>query len=61
MTQPNADRLVLLYRVSQSFNSSLDLDEVLEHVMDEVVASTKAERGFLMLRAPDGALEFRAA
>ncbi|MBI3177766.1 MAG: SpoIIE family protein phosphatase [Chloroflexi bacterium] len=61
MTQPNADRLVLLYRISQSFNSSLDLDEVLEHVMDEVVASTKAERGFLMLRAPDGALEFRAA
>jgi serine phosphatase RsbU (regulator of sigma subunit) len=61
MTQPNADRLVLLYRVSQSFNSSLDLDEVLEHVMDEVVASTKAERGFLMLRDPDGALEFRAA
>ncbi len=61
MTQPSADRLSLLYRVSQTFNSSLDLDDVLNRVMDEVIAATRAERGFLMLRDPDGRLSFRAA
>jgi sigma-B regulation protein RsbU (phosphoserine phosphatase) len=58
---PSTDRLALLYRVSQAFNSSLDLDEVLNRVMDEVIAATRAERGFLMLRDEGGALAFRAA
>ncbi len=48
--QLSSDRLALLYRVSQTFNSSLDLDEVLNRVMDEVIAITGAERGFVMLR-----------
>ncbi|MGH2593109.1 MAG: PP2C family protein-serine/threonine phosphatase [Anaerolineae bacterium] len=61
MTQPSTDRLALLYRVSQTFNSSLDLDQVLNSVMDEVIAATRAERGFLMLRDADGRLRFRAA
>ncbi|MBI3361352.1 MAG: hypothetical protein HY023_09600, partial [Chloroflexi bacterium] len=58
---PGAERLALLYRVSQAFNSSLDLDEVLNRVMDEVIAATRAERGFLMLRDAGDALGFRAA
>jgi sigma-B regulation protein RsbU (phosphoserine phosphatase) len=49
VAQPSADRLALLYRISQTFNSSLDLSEVLNRVMDEVIATTHAERGFLML------------
>lgn len=61
MAQLSADRLSLLYRVAQTFNSSLDLDDVLNRVMDEVIAATRAERGFLMLRDPDGRLAFRAA
>ena len=61
MAQPSPDRLNLLYRVSQVFNSSLDLDEVLKRVMDEVIATTRAERGFVVLREPDGQLVFRAA
>jgi serine phosphatase RsbU (regulator of sigma subunit)/putative methionine-R-sulfoxide reductase with GAF domain len=61
LTQPTADRLALLYRVSQVFNSSLDLDAVLARVMDEVIAATRAERGFLMLYDADGELAFRAA
>ena len=61
MVQPSADRLALLYRVSQAFNSSLDLDEVLKRVMDEVIAATRAERGFLMLPDAEGRLVFRAA
>jgi serine phosphatase RsbU (regulator of sigma subunit) len=57
----SSDRLALLYQLSQTFNSSLDLDEVLNNVMDEVVAAMRAERGFLMLREPNGQLGFRAA
>ncbi|MFQ6101982.1 MAG: PP2C family protein-serine/threonine phosphatase [Anaerolineae bacterium] len=59
--QPSGDRLALLYRLSQTFNSSLDLDEVLNRVMDEVIAVTRAERGFVMLREADGTLVFRVA
>jgi len=55
------DRLAFLYRISGTFNSSLDLDQVLNNVMDEVIAATQAERGFLVLREPDGRLGFRAA
>jgi sigma-B regulation protein RsbU (phosphoserine phosphatase) len=58
---PSEDRLALLCRVSQTFNSSLDLDEVLNRVMDEVIAAVQAERGFLMLREPDGRLVFHVA
>jgi signal transduction histidine kinase len=58
---PPGDRLDLLYRLSQTFNSSLDLDQVLHRVMDEVIAATGAERGFVMLREPDGQLSFSVA
>ena len=61
MTQASTDHLARLYRISQTINSSLDLDQVLNRVMDEVIAATRAERGFLMLRGPDGGLVFRAA
>lgn len=59
--QPPSDRLALLYHLSQAFNSSLDLDEVLDRVMDEVIVSTRAERGFLMLQDEGGELVFRVA
>ena len=55
------DRLELLYHLSQAFNSTLDLVEVLNRVMDEVIASVHAERGFVMLHEADGRLAFRAA
>ncbi len=60
-SQPSGDRLALLYRLSQTFNSSLNLDEVLNRVMDEVIAVTHAERGFVMLHEADGKLGFRVA
>jgi sigma-B regulation protein RsbU (phosphoserine phosphatase) len=59
--QPSTDRLALLYNLSQQLNSSLDLDEVLNKLMDEVIAALHAERGFIMLRAVEGGLEFRVA
>ena len=60
VSEGSGDRLELLYRLSQTFNSSLDLDEVLNRVMDEVIAVTRAERGFVMLCEGDR-LVFRAA
>jgi phosphoserine phosphatase RsbU/P len=59
--RPAADKLALLYHVSQSFNSSLDLDLVLNRVMDQVVELTRAERGFVMLVEQDGEPVFRVA
>jgi sigma-B regulation protein RsbU (phosphoserine phosphatase) len=60
-SQPSGERLALLYQLSQTFNSSLDLDEVLNRVMDEVIVATRAERGFLMLYDEHDQLVFRAA
>jgi GAF domain-containing protein len=56
-----ADRLALLARLSQQFNSSLDLDEVLNRVMDEVISAVRAERGFVMLHEKGEELCFRVA
>jgi sigma-B regulation protein RsbU (phosphoserine phosphatase) len=66
MTKPgfktlSSERLTLLYSISQTFNSSLDLDEVLNIVMDEVIKAAKAERGFVVLRDAEDELDFRAA
>jgi phosphoserine phosphatase RsbU/P len=47
--QPSGYRLAMLYQLTQAFNSTLDLEEVLNRVMDEVIAATHAERGFVML------------
>jgi sigma-B regulation protein RsbU (phosphoserine phosphatase) len=60
-SESSSDRLALLLRLSQTFNSSLDLDEVLNRVMDEVIGVTGAERGFLMLHEDDGRTVFSAA
>jgi sigma-B regulation protein RsbU (phosphoserine phosphatase) len=55
------ERLSMLFEISQAFNSSLELDEVLNKVMDEVIAATKAERGFVTLVDSNGKFEFKAA
>jgi PAS domain S-box-containing protein len=50
-----------LLHVAQVVNSSLDLDQVLNQVMDQIIQLTQAERGFLMLINNQGELEFRIA
>jgi adenylate cyclase len=50
-----------LTEIGQVVNSSVDLDEVLQIVMDTIIRLTGAERSFLMLRGPDGDLEVRIA
>jgi signal transduction histidine kinase len=53
--------LATLYEVTQVINSSLDLTETLNLVMDLLIHLTGAERGCLMLLDEDGALQIRAA
>jgi len=60
-TQHTGDRLALLYRLSQTFNSSLDLNEVLNRIIDEVIQILHAERGFVMLLGPDDSQMFNVA
>jgi len=50
-----------LVGVGSAINSSLGLKRVLELVMDTLVALMNAERGFLMLREPNGELKVRIA
>ena len=58
--QLSSERLALLYQITQTFNSSLDLNEVLETVMDAVIGATRAERGFVVLCEGDE-LSFQTA
>jgi len=51
--------LLALTDVIKIVNSSLELDEVLRIVMDNIVRLTKAERGFLMLRDEGGEMVIR--
>ncbi len=56
------NRLRELGRTAELINSTLDLNDVLNEVMDTVIALTRAERGYLMLRNPhSGELEFTIA
>ncbi|HLF26615.1 MAG TPA: adenylate/guanylate cyclase domain-containing protein [Anaerolineae bacterium] len=56
------EALRALYEVGQTVNSTLELSEVLNQVMDHIIELTGAERGFLMLRSDaTGELEFRVA
>src|ERR1044071_8722567 len=54
-------QLRALMSVGQVINSSLGLQRVLEEVMDSLISLMRAERGFLMLREPDGELVVRIA
>jgi adenylate cyclase len=53
--------LAALGDIGQVVNSSLELDEVLRIVMDNIVRLTHAERGFLMLRDDSGQMVSRMA
>lgn len=52
-------QLRALASTSAMINSSLNLEDVLTHAMDEVIQLTRAERGYLVLRNPEsGELDF---
>lgn len=50
-----------LVGIGSAINSSLGLKQVLEEVMDTLIALMGAERGFLMLRESDGGMQVRIA
>jgi len=61
-TEKARAQLTTLIDISQTINSTLDLDQLLNMVMDEMVGVMKAERGFLMLiDEQTGELEFKVA
>ena len=53
--------LKALAGIGQVINSTLEIDEVLQTVMDTIVRLTGAERGFLMLRDERGEMAIRIA
>ncbi len=57
--QREHNNMLALADIGQVVNSSLELDEVLRIVMDNIVRLTKAERGFLMLRDETGQMVIR--
>ncbi|MBC7878244.1 MAG: GAF domain-containing protein [Anaerolineales bacterium] len=57
--QKEHSNMLALADIGQVVNSSLELDEVLRIVMDNIVRLTKAERGFLMLRDNRGEMVTR--
>ncbi len=60
--QKERRQLSTLYEVSQLVNSTLELKDLLEIVIDRAIAVTGAERGFLMLRdEASGQLHFAVA
>jgi PAS domain S-box-containing protein len=59
--QREHSNMLALAEVGQVINSSLEIDEVLRFVMDNIVRLTKAERGFLMLRNEEGEMVARVA
>ncbi len=50
-----------LMEIGGTINSSLETRRVLEEVMDSLIALVGAERGFLMLKEPNGELQIRVA
>lgn len=57
--QKEHSNMLALAEMGQVVNSSLELDEALRIVMDNIVRLTKAERGFLMLRDEKGEMAIR--
>lgn len=55
------EQLETLHNITRALNTSLDLDEVLNIVVDQVVSVTGAERGFLLLFDEDDNLQFQVA
>jgi serine phosphatase RsbU (regulator of sigma subunit) len=54
-------RFELLYRTSQAFNSSLNIVEIFDRIIDEVLKAIGAERGYVISRQADGELFFHVA
>ena len=61
MPKPSSYRLEILYRISQTINSSLDLPTALDILIDESSQAAQADRGFLMLYDGQNKIVFKTA
>ncbi|MCZ2128482.1 MAG: GAF domain-containing protein [Anaerolineales bacterium] len=59
--QRQHNNVLALIGTGDVINSTLELDDVLRIVMDNIVRLTKAERGFLMLKDESGQMQTRVA
>jgi PAS domain S-box-containing protein len=60
-TESQFRHLLALTEIGQVVNSTLEIDEVLRIVMDNIVGLSRAERGFLMLKDEHGKLTAHVA
>lgn len=60
-TFSSGQRFELLYRTSQAFNSSLNIVEIFDRIIDEVLEAIGAEHGFVISRQLDRELFFHVA
>ena len=58
---PSGQRFELLYRISQAFNTSLEIIEIFDRVIVEVIQAIRAQRGYVITRQPNGELSIRVA
>jgi signal transduction histidine kinase len=61
LTVEQRDLLAMLYEIGRAINSSLDLDDTLNTVIDSLIYLTGAERGCLMLLDDEGELSIQLA
>jgi GAF domain-containing protein len=59
--QRERDALLKLHEINRLIATEPDLGKILEIIMDHAIALTRAERGFLILKAERGALDVRVA
>ena len=59
VTSEKAKNLEVILNIINSINRSLILDDVLELVLKNAIRLTNSERGFIVLKNPNGVLEFK--
>ncbi len=60
-TRHRLTKLEMLIDITKNLNSTLNLNELLAGIIDSVIRLADTDRGFLMLAAQDGSLQFRIA
>jgi len=61
VSRHRVDKLEMLTEITQSMNSTLNLNELLSNIVDSTIKLADMDRGFLMLKNKVGELEFRIA
>ena len=49
------------YEIARSLHSILEIDPLLDRLLELALETTRAEKGLILLRSPDGSMETRAA